>query len=168
MNQLTAFGNQLLAVHGWLREQLGQLLDAAEDGTVFDASGFDLRAHCFAFCSALESHHQLEDAAVFRAVVAEYPQLQGVVAELMRDHEQLSALLHQLQNVADALNGEPSPEELRRLRTELNTLAALVESHFTYEEHKLVAALNTLTGGDLAPFADPALADHVRQNNPRG
>ena len=55
---------------------------------------------------------------------------------------------------------------IRRLRTELDTLAALVESHFTYEERKLVDALNSLTGGDLAPFADPALADHVRQNNP--
>jgi len=47
-------------------------------------------------------------------------------------------------------------------------LAALAESHFTYEERKLVAALDQLTGGDLAPFADPALADHVRQNNSRG
>ncbi|ACU70298.1 Hemerythrin HHE cation binding domain protein [Catenulispora acidiphila DSM 44928] len=168
MDQLTAFGNQLLAVHGWLREQLGRLRDAAEDGTAVDTSDLDLRAHCFAFCAALEDHHRLEDTSVFLAVVAEYPELESVVAELMRDHEQIAALLRQVRIVADALADEPSPEELRRLRNELDGLAALAESHFTYEERKLVAALDQLTGGDLAPFADPALADHVRQNNSRG
>jgi hypothetical protein len=166
MDQLTAFGNQLLAVHGWLREQLGRLRDATEDGAAADAT-FDLRAHCFAFCSALDGHHTLEDSAVFQALLAENPQLKDVIAELSRDHEQIATLLQQLQTVADALADEPSPAELQRLRTELDTLAALVESHFTYEERKIVTALNRLTGGDLAPYADPALADHVRQNNPR-
>src|ERR1700759_992518 len=130
MDQLTAFGNQLLAVHGWLREQLGGLRHGSANGTRGEPGGdLDLRAHCFAFCTALEDHHQLEDSSVFRAVLAEFPELGPVIAELMRDHEQIGALLRQIRSVADALAAEPSPAELGRLRTELDGLAALAESH---------------------------------------
>ncbi|MFV2111030.1 hypothetical protein ACFHW0_01660 [Micromonospora sp. LOL_025] len=33
------------------------------------------------------------------------------------------------------------------MRAELDTLAALLETHFVYEEKKLVGALNALTAG---------------------
>jgi hypothetical protein len=40
--------------------------------------------------------------------------------------------------------GAPDPGMARRVRAELSGLTALLESHFTYEERRLVAALNSL------------------------
>ncbi|WP_027344719.1 hemerythrin domain-containing protein [Hamadaea tsunoensis] len=123
-SRLSALGNQLIDIHIRLREQLADL----RDGRVPAA---DLRVHCAAFCTAVTRHHTAEDADVFATLAAEYPELTPVLDELRADHR----------IVADALvrvRESPSPQEL-------DTLAALLETHFTYEERKLVDALNRLT-----------------------
>ncbi|WP_405861495.1 hypothetical protein OG361_39420 [Streptomyces sp. NBC_00090] len=57
----------------------------------------------------------------------------------------LQGLLDELPSTGDAGPGsDPDPAEVRRVRGELDGLIALVESHFTYEEKKLVTALNEL------------------------
>jgi hypothetical protein len=43
-----------------------------------------------------------------------------------------------------------------RVRTELNTLAALLQTHFVYEEKRIADALDSLTGR-----ADPADAERL-------
>lgn len=55
-------------------------------------------------------------------------------------------LLRRVGDLVDGLGPDPDPVALGRVRTEVDTLAALVESHFTYEERRLVAVLNTLAG----------------------
>ncbi|MFC8080563.1 hemerythrin domain-containing protein [Streptomyces sp. NPDC057307] len=144
-DRLAAFGNQLIDVHIWLREELARLQD--------DVDGFlagsgerprELRSHCLAFCSALTRHHTAEDDNVFPALARQFPELAPVLEQLARDHHMVTAVLGRLQDLLDGIGPAPDAAEARRVRGELDGLVALVESHFTYEEKKLVAALNAL------------------------
>ncbi len=150
-DRLTAFGNQLVHVHLWLREELAALRSGLDDHLSGRAGRpRELRAHCLAFCTALTRHHTAEDGGVFPALAEAHPELRPVLDELAHDHLQVEELLVRLQTLLDGLPdasaAEPlAPEAARRLSGELDGLIALVESHFTYEEKKLVAALNTLT-----------------------
>ena len=119
--RLAALGDQLVETHIELREHLRSLRGA-------------LPAHCVAFCAAVHGHHTAEDTSVFPLLAREHPELAPVLAELEHDHRQVAEILRRLA-------AGPSPDELAGLE-------ALLESHFTYEERKLVAALNAL-GADL-------------------
>jgi iron-sulfur cluster repair protein YtfE (RIC family) len=124
-DRLTAFGNQLVESHIRLRE----LLSSLRDGTY---TGIDLRTHCLTFCEVLTKHHAAEDDDGFPVVAQHYPELRPVLAELSRDHRQIAELLDRLKDVST-------------MGVELDTLAALLETHLVYEQKKLVAALNKLT-----------------------
>jgi hemerythrin-like domain-containing protein len=128
--RLTAFGNQLIDSHIRLRELLSEL----RDGTY---AGMDLRVHCVAFCAVLAKHHAAEDEEGFPVVAQHYPELRPVLVELSRDHRQIAEVLDRLKEVSTM-----GVEAAR----ELATLAALLETHLGYEERKLVAALNKLSG----------------------
>ncbi|MER8044568.1 hemerythrin domain-containing protein [Streptomyces sp. NPDC094032] len=158
-DRIAAFGNQLVDVHLYLREELTRL---RADVAAHLASGGErpreLRAHCLAFCSALTRHHTAEDEGVFPALALRHPELRPVLDELSRDHEQVTELLRAVQKLVDGLGAgpEPDPAEARRISGELDGLVALVESHFTYEERKLVSALNALNALDGSAGALPA------------
>ncbi|TCC46795.1 hemerythrin domain-containing protein [Kribbella capetownensis] len=142
MSRLQGFGNQLVAFHDQLRDQIDVLREQdAPDGK-------DLLTHCLAFCGALTRHHTGEDEGAFMVLAEEYPDLRPVLEELARDHLIIAAALQRLENLA-----ELDPAERKR---ELDTVAALMETHFTYEERKLVTALNGLeddgTGRLALPF----------------
>ncbi|MFI9210391.1 hemerythrin domain-containing protein [Streptomyces sp. NPDC053253] len=150
-DRLAAFGNQLVDVHIWLREELGRLREDVDSFLSGDGDRpKDLRAHCLAFCTALTRHHTAEDQGVFPVLAAAHPALRPVLDELARDHEQVEEILLRLQGLLDELPADtetgtaPDPAEVRRVKGELEGLIALVESHFTYEEKKLVSALNEL------------------------
>jgi hypothetical protein len=144
--RLTAFGNQLIEIHIWLREELETLLadvDAYLAGAAADRPR-ELGAHCLAFCSAVSRHHTGEDVGAFVALGQRFPQLRPVLDELSRDHDLVASSLRRLTELLDGLTDQTDVVEARRMRAELGTLAALLETHFGYEERKLVAALNTL------------------------
>jgi hypothetical protein len=131
--RLVSYGRQLVDIHLGLREQLARLREGR--------AARDLRTHCLAFCAALTRHHTGEDGGAFVVLAERYPALRPVIDELVRDHEAVADILRRL---AD-LNGAD-------VHMELDGLAALLESHFGYEERKLLAALNTLdpaSDGDL-------------------
>jgi hypothetical protein len=132
---LEAFGNQLVQVHIALRERVEALRDDLSDG----ARGADLRVHCLSFCAALEQHHTAEDEGAFPVLAREHPELRPVLDELGRDHRILSEALTALAE----LGPDVDPVVLRR---ELDGVAALMETHFTYEERKIANALSALTG----------------------
>jgi hypothetical protein len=125
--RLTAFGNQLVNVHLWLREELAAL---REGGTL----PRDLRAHCLTFCSALERHHTSEEGDAFGELAEHVPELRPVLEELRRDHRIVEECLRRLEALDDPA----------AIRGELDGLAALLETHFTYEERRIAAALNAL------------------------
>jgi hypothetical protein len=125
-SRLAAFGNQLIEVHDWLRGELARLRTGI--GTR------DLRAHCLTFCSAVTRHHTGEDGGAFVTLGERFPALRPVLDELVRDHQQVSTMLRDLASITD-------PDELRR---HVDGVAALLESHFYYEEKKIVEALTSL------------------------
>jgi hypothetical protein len=129
LDRLAAAGRQLIEIHEWLRERLDEL----RAGRVTS-----LGAHCLAFCAAVTRHHTAEDAGPFVQLAEEYPALRPVIDELSRDHEIIAGLLRRVEELASGTAGEG------RIRQELDGLAALLESHFPYEERKLATALNDL------------------------
>lgn len=138
---LTAFGNQLIGVHLWLREELAAL---RQDVDAYLAGGTrvrDLRTHCLTFCSALDRHHNGENDFAFTKIAEQFPELSPVLEELRRDHQLVDDSLQRLERLVGELDRESDPTEFRR---ELDSLAALVETHFTYEEKRIVSALNAL------------------------
>ncbi|QFY13137.1 hemerythrin domain-containing protein [Nonomuraea phyllanthi] len=142
--RLTAFGNQLIDVHIWLREQLDVLREHLDGGGGPLRGGtrlHDLRAHCLTFCSALSRHHSGEDGGAFPALAERFPELGPVLDELRRDHVLVEDSLRRLRELIEGLD---EGGDLARARTELDSLAALMETHFVYEEKRIVAALNGL------------------------
>ena len=69
-----------------------------------------------------------------------FPELRPVLTELSRDHRQVAEVLDRLKEV--------STMDVATAERELDTLAALLETHLVYEEKKLVAALNRLRPTD--------------------
>lgn len=143
--RLTALGNQLIEIHLWLRDELARL---REDVDAYLSGGAErpraLQTHCLAFCSALSRHHTGEDGGAFVVLAERSPQLRPVIEELKRDHQQVAGILRCLMDLLAGVSSGADPTEARRVRTELDSLAALLESHFGYEERKLAAALNAL------------------------
>jgi hemerythrin-like domain-containing protein len=137
MSRLEAFGNQLVQFHVYLRELLEDLRDEVEAGGAVSPSGRDLRAHCLSFCQAITSHHTGEDDGAFPVLAEQYPELRPVLAELKRDHYLVASALRRIELLNQI---DPSAQA-----QELATVAALLETHFTYEERKLLTAFNALT-----------------------
>ena len=121
-----AYGRQLIDIHDRLRESL----DALRRG-----EGADLGVHCLAFCAAVTEHHTGEDTAVFPALARLHPELRSVLDGLERDHQLIAALLRRVVELA----AEPDRAAIQR---ELDGLAAILESHFSWEERRLVTALD--------------------------
>ncbi|RCG32415.1 hemerythrin domain-containing protein [Sphaerisporangium album] len=179
--RVTAFGRQLIEVHGWLREELarvraevGAFLDGAgrtpagsdghggssagPDGYGRNPNGFaarggsspgarELRAHCSAFCSAVTRHHTGEDGGAFVVLAERFPELRPTLELLKQDHRMVEDILRRLQELLDGLGaggGADPAAEARRVLGELDGLAAILESHFVYEERRIVDALNAL------------------------
>lgn len=140
--RLAAVGNQMIEIHLWLSAELARLrasLDPASPGEVRPSR--DLRAHCLTFCAALGRHHTGEDAGAFRLLADQVPELRPVIANLITDHEVVAGILERVEDLLGDVTAMPA-----QLRGELDGLAALLESHFRYEEKRLVNALNALTG----------------------
>lgn len=121
--RLTALGTQLIETHARLLDAIDDL----RDGTV---PAGDLTSHCLAFCAAVTRHHTEEDAGLFPMLAAGHPELREVLDGLKRDHEVMAGMLDR---VAAGVPGE------------LDGLAALLESHFAWEERRLVAVLNGIS-----------------------
>ncbi len=157
--RLAGFGNQLIEVHLWLREELAAL---REDTDAYLAGGTrprDLRAHCLTFCSALSRHHAGEDDAAFPRLGEQFPGLRPVLEELRRDHRLVEDSLQRLQALLDGLDQQMDPVVVR---SELDSLAALMETHLVYEEKRIASALNALN----APGWDRSRPDFLLIDHP--
>lgn len=142
-DRLAAVGTQMIEIHLWLGAELARLRADLGDVPTGDARpSRDLRAHCLTFCAALGRHHTGEDAGAFRVLAVEVPELRPVLANLIADHEVVAGILGRIEEVL----GDDRPLPTAQVRAELDGLAALLESHFRYEEKRLVSALNALTG----------------------
>ncbi|AEB47161.1 MULTISPECIES: hemerythrin domain-containing protein [Micromonospora] len=142
--RLVAWSNELRRVHDRLREALTLTRDAVADGVPAESATRDLLLFCHGFCAALAAHHEGEDRDLFPAIAEQHPELRDTLYYLRQDHSMIAHLLTGLQT---AVARAAPPAELDR---HLEGLAAIMESHFRYEERQLLTVLDT-----LALTADP-------------
>ncbi|MBN9629258.1 MAG: hemerythrin domain-containing protein [Actinobacteria bacterium] len=142
--RLIAWGDELRAVHQRLRDALRVTRETLGSGTRDDATRRDLLLYCHGFCTALTGHHRGEDRELFPAIAAEHPELAETLRRLEDDHAMIATLLDGLR---DATEGGDPPE---RLGAHLEGIAAIMESHFQYEERRLLTVLDA-----MALDADP-------------
>lgn len=136
--RLIAWGNELRAVHGRLREALRVTRAALAAGESARPLSRDLLLFCHGFCVALIGHHQGEDRELFPAIAAARPELREPLRKLQQDHAMIAHLVGGLQA---AIDRSASPAELDQ---HLEGIAAIMESHFRYEERQLLAILDAL------------------------
>lgn len=137
-DRLVAWGRELRAVHDRLREALEVTRDAVTAGMATSVVTRDLLLFCHGFCSALSGHHDGEDRLLFPAVAQAHPGLADTLRHLQQDHAMIEHLLGALQAAVD--RGEPAAD----LDRHLEGVAAVMESHFRYEERQLLAVLDGL------------------------
>jgi hypothetical protein len=123
-----------------------------------------LQVHCLAFCSALATHHQGEDDGMFRQLLDARPDLAPAIGNLTGDHAAIAAILRQIRVLVLQRKAAPA-ESLPELRRELDGLAAIVESHFGYEERAISAALDhgVADTGWSRPVFKPSETQHPAQ-----
>ncbi|MET9344620.1 nitroreductase/quinone reductase family protein [Nonomuraea sp. NPDC003804] len=131
--RVRAFGDELVRVHGWLRDELAKVRKGAAQGQGLSA---ELRAHCLTFCDALHFHHGAEDNVAFPHLEETHPELADALARLRREHTVVARLIRRLRALLD--EGGDAAGEVERLAAEL-------EAHFDYEEEQLVPVLNAMT-----------------------
>ncbi|MFI7602758.1 hemerythrin domain-containing protein [Actinoplanes sp. NPDC049681] len=144
-DRLLAFGNQLMEVHILLRDELADLRDNVD--AYFAGRGGpprDLRTHCLAFCAGLRRHHTGEDQEAFPEILTHFPELHGLIVQLRTDHNRIEWTMHNLEKLLQELPDEPSPADATRFRAELDSMTAIMETHFRYEEKKLRSVLDSL------------------------
>ncbi|TDC46413.1 hemerythrin domain-containing protein [Micromonospora sp. KC207] len=147
-DRLAALGTQLIEIHQWLREELALLRAGLAAGPAPPGDGGrsrSLRAHCLSFCSALTRHHTGEDAGAFRVLAEQVPELRPVLEKLAQDHRLIDGIVRRIEELVAAPLAD-DPAAAARVLAELDGLTAVVESHFGFEERRIVAALDALRG----------------------
>ena len=123
-------------------QQLRRRLDEVRTALGHRRPGHDaLLTHCLTFCAALGAHHQDEDDDVFTRLQRVYPELEPTIAKLVEDHVLIAAILSQVRELADGAAAADGAV-LEAVGRELDGLAAIMESHFRYEERAIGAALD--------------------------
>lgn len=142
--RLIAWSRELRRVHDRLRKALSVTQEALAAGAPAAPAARDLLLFCHGFCTALTAHHEGEDRELFPAIAEQHPELRDTLHYLRQDH---SMIAHLLSGLEDAVARDASPEQLDR---HLEGIAAIMESHFRYEERQLLTVLAA-----LALDADP-------------
>ncbi len=138
-DRTAAWSVQLVQAHDTLRHQLRQL--RSDLGTTKVASD-DLLTHCLSFCSVLTAHHIGEDRGMFNELLRARPDLESVIANLVHDHQMIAAILNSVHALSiEAMDA--TTDRAAMIGRELDGLAAIVESHFGYEERAISAALDS-------------------------
>jgi len=96
------------------------------------------RVNCLTLCAGLHNHHAGEDGALFPLLAEQRPDLAPVLERLRVEHERIAALVAQLR---DAVAGPADPALLRQ---EVDRLTNQLEQHLSYEEERLVPALDAV------------------------
>ncbi|WP_231956672.1 MULTISPECIES: hemerythrin domain-containing protein [unclassified Actinoplanes] len=135
---MIAWNRELRSVHGRLREALAVTRHALAAGEAVEPATRDLLLFCHGFCTALAAHHEGEDHHLFPAIVEQHPHLRETLRRLQQDHSMIAHLVGGLQS---AVARAAPPAELHR---HLDGVAAIMESHFRYEERQLLSILEGL------------------------
>jgi deazaflavin-dependent oxidoreductase (nitroreductase family) len=136
-----ALGDELVAIHRGMRDELAAILAAVADlaaGRPAVVPLADLRARCLSFCADVHAHHGNEAGRGFPLLARRYPGLEPALAEFAAEHEALAGVRARFEA---ALARAAAPGDVL---AELRGLAEEIEAHFDREERRLVPALNAL------------------------
>lgn len=145
VQRVRAWGREMREVHRRLREALVLTREAIEDDADVDPLERTPLLHCWGFCAALSSHHAGEDRALFPRLVERHPDLAPVVRQLRQDHSMIEHLIGGLRRALD--DGASTAEKLRHL----DGVEAVMESHFRFEERRLLDVLDRIADEGPGP-----------------
>ncbi|PRB59738.1 hemerythrin domain-containing protein [Microbacterium sp. MYb45] len=148
--RLIAWDHELRSAHSRLRAALAATREALDQGGSAPDATSELVLYCIGFCAALDGHHGAEDRMLFPALRTEHPELGGVIDKLMQDHSMLAHLLGSLRTAAE--RGDDAPT----IAGHLDGIAAIMESHFRFEEREILEPLRALAlDGDVKTVLGP-------------
>jgi hemerythrin-like domain-containing protein len=139
MARARSLGAELVTVHQWLRAELATIRDDL-DSYAGNTPRVPLQIRCVAFCQALTDHHTSEDSTAFSLLAEAFPELTEVLEQLREDHRLVAGILRRLSEILETLTPASSGQAAR----EIDGLSAILESHFQWEERRLVTALDEL------------------------
>lgn len=133
----TSFGEGLRMIHDAFRRELG--LVRKEFAASGAGLGTQLRMNCLTVCQGLHFHHRGEDAGMFPALAEQRPELASTIDRLRREHEEIAALLGELEGLVSTDGVDP-----QRVLPEVERLIDELERHLTYEEEQLIPILDAM------------------------
>lgn len=136
--RFVAWSAEMRAVHDRLREALHLTQEALAAGEDPASLTRELLLFCHGFCAALSAHHRGEDRTLFPAIAAAHPELADTLRRLEQDHSMIDHLIAGVEQAAR------SRAEAAVLERHLDGIAAVMESHFRYEERALLEVLEQL------------------------
>jgi hemerythrin-like domain-containing protein len=146
-DRATALSVQLALTHQALRERLRALRRQLLSGSVPPS----VLEHCAGFCAALEEHHTGEDEGLFPALRREFPELAPTIDKLAEDHWLIAGILRRVSDLATRAAGDAEPAAVVG---ELDGLAAIMDSHFAFEERRITSAIDALKASRAEVGAD--------------
>ncbi len=150
---------ELLWVHSMVRRDLELVTGLAErvadgldapavreqlDSLQTDGPLWQLKVNCLHYCRFVESHHRLEDLALFPAARRANPEIDSVVDRLKAEHREVAKLLDEVEGAAEALQEAEGNGARARVVTALETLAGTLVAHLEFEEQSLESTLLTM------------------------
>lgn len=159
---MAALSWQLIQVHQSLRARLASLriqITEADGNPGADVSvPPDLLSHCLGLCAAVRTHHAGEDMQLLPALRASAPELAPVIDKLIEDHGLVAGIVRR---IGELLDQDQTSAGAGTLGRELDGLAAILDSHFAYEERRIARALDVLgPSGWVADVFAPDQAEH--------
>lgn len=136
--RIVPWAAEMRLMHARLREALDVARAEVHNAPTATDSMQNLLIYCHGFCTALDGHHRGEDRTLFPGIEAARPDLAPVLRKLTQDHSMIGHLLNRLRA---ALERSARPDQLDR---HLEGVAAVMESHFRYEERELLTVLESL------------------------
>lgn len=137
-DRTVALSLQLSRAHQELRRRVREIRTGLGERRLSDDT---LATHCLAFCAALTTHHEGEDDGLFAQLLRERPDLAPTITKLVEDHGLITAILSQVRALADEA-ATSHGSSLEAIGGELDGLAAIMDSHFAYEERAISEALD--------------------------
>ena len=156
--------DELLWVHSMIRRDLDRVAELAaeavdglhpaevrEQVASLKANGFlwRLKLTCLQYCRFVDSHHRLEDAALFPALRRSDSALDPVIDRLEVEHRDVGVLLDEVEAIADALEESDRNGVRTRLVESLHSLGDVLLAHLAFEEESLQPALSKMTVADV-------------------
>lgn len=152
-----AAGQHLKDIHDHLRgnmKMLRTLIERASRGGVSEAEvaaetdGMAMVANfrrfgnlCGQHCAIVNTHHSIEDYALFPGIAAQGEAFRKVAERLQAEHVVVHELLERLIEALNTLAGSPTRENFEDAKVIYETLERVLLSHLGYEEDSIGDAL---------------------------